>query len=66
MIWNFLLTVLLEQWFSNCGTRTTSGTRRGLFSVFLHKKYIYRCSFYLSGSVNRFLNFVLPTSLTVF
>ena len=33
------------------------GTRRGLLSVFLHKKYIHRCSFYLSGSVNKFLNF---------
>jgi len=33
------------------------GTRRGLLSAFLHKKYIHRCSFYLSGSVNRFLNF---------
>ena len=31
--------------------------RRGLLSVFLHKKYIHRCSFYLSGSVNKFLNF---------
>jgi len=33
------------------------GTRRGLLSVFLHKKYIHSCSFYLSGSVNNFLNF---------
>ena len=33
------------------------GTRRGLLSVFLHKKYIHSCSFYLSGSVNKFLNF---------
>ena len=33
------------------------GTRRGLLSVFLYKKYIHSCSFYLSGSVNKFLNF---------
>ena len=33
------------------------GTRRGLLSVFLHKKYIHSCSFCLSGSVNKFLNF---------
>ena len=33
------------------------GTRRGLLSVFLHKKYIHSCSFHLSGSVNKFLNF---------
>ena len=33
------------------------GTRRDLLSVFLHKKYIHSCSFYLSGSVNKFLNF---------
>jgi len=29
------------------------GMRRGLLCVFLHK--IHRCSFYLSGSVNKFL-----------
>jgi len=33
------------------------GTRRGLLSVFLHKKYMHSFSFYLSGSVNKFLNF---------
>jgi len=33
------------------------GSRRGLLSVFLHKKYIQSCSFYLSGSVKKFLNF---------
>ena len=33
------------------------GMRRGLLCVFLHKKYIHRCSFYLSGSVNKFLKF---------
>ena len=33
------------------------GTRRGLLSVFLHKKYIHSCSFCLSGSVNKLLNF---------
>ena len=49
--------VLIEQWLSNCGTRTISGTRRGLLSVFLHKQYIHSCSFYLWGSVNKFLNF---------
>ena len=32
------------------------GTRRDLISVFLHKKYIHSCSFYLPGSVNKFLN----------
>jgi len=26
--WQLLLWIALEQWFSNCGTRTTSGTRR--------------------------------------
>jgi len=33
------------------------GTRIDLLSVFLHKKYIHSCTFYLSGSVNKFLNF---------
>jgi len=33
------------------------GTRRDLLSVFLLKKYIHSCSFYLSGSVNKFLKF---------
>ena len=33
------------------------GTRIDLLSVFLHKKYIHSCSFYLSGSVNKFLKF---------
>ena len=33
------------------------GTRRDLLSGFLHKKYIHICSFYLSGSVKKFLNF---------
>ena len=35
------------------------GTRIDLLSVLLHKKYIHNhsCSFYLSGSVNQFLNF---------
>jgi len=33
------------------------GTRTDLLSVFLHKKYIHSCNFYLSGSVNKFLNF---------
>ena len=33
------------------------GTRRGLLSVFLHKKYIHSRNFYLLGSVNQFLNF---------
>ena len=52
----------LEQWFSNCGTRTTSGTRRP------SKWYANRPTFcfssqkiysqlYLSGFVNKFLNF---------
>jgi len=61
---NAMLGEALDQWFSNCGTRTTSGTRylqggtrRDLLSVFLHKKCIHSCSFYLSGSVNKFLNF---------
>jgi len=31
--------------------------QRGLLSAFLHKKHIHSCSFYLSGSVNKFLNF---------
>jgi len=54
----------LKQWFSNCGTRTTSGTRRpsGWYAkrpafCFSSQKYIHSCSFYLSGSVNKFLNF---------
>ena len=38
------------------------GTRRDLLSVFLHKKYIHSCSFYLSGSVNKFLNFCVAYS----
>ena len=33
------------------------GTRIDLLSVLLHKKYIDSCRFYLSGSVNKFLNF---------
>ena len=33
------------------------GTRISLLSVFVHKKYIHSWSFYLSGSVNKFLNF---------
>ena len=33
------------------------GTRKDLLSVFLLKKYIHSCSFYLSGSVNKFLKF---------
>ena len=33
------------------------GTRRGLLLVFLHKKYIHSCSYYLSVCVNKFLNF---------
>jgi len=52
------------QWFSNCGTRTTSGTRRPSrwyakrpTFCFSSQKYIHSCSFYLSGSVNKFLNF---------
>ena len=52
----------LRQWFSNCGTRTSSGTRRP------SKWYTNRPAFcfssqkiysqlYLSGFVNKFLNF---------
>ena len=59
IIGNFMI-----QWFSNCGTRTTSGTRRpsGWYAkrpafCFSSQKYIHSCSFYLSGSVNKFLNF---------
>jgi len=33
------------------------GTRRDLLSVFLLTKYIHSCSFYLLGSVNKFLKF---------
>jgi len=33
------------------------GTRMGSLSVFLHKKSIYCYSFYLSGSVNKFVHF---------
>jgi len=42
------------------------GTRRGLLSVFLHKKYIHRCRFYLSGSVNKFLNICVAYFLCCF
>jgi len=55
---------LLNQWFPNCGTRTSGGTRRPsrwytnrLTLCFLHKKYIHSYNFYLSGAVNKFLNF---------
>jgi len=34
-----------------------TGTRRDLLFVFLLKKYIHSCSFYLSGSVTKFLKF---------
>jgi len=33
------------------------GSRIDILSVFFHKKYIHSCSFYLSGFVNKFLNF---------
>ena len=46
--------------------RLQGGTRRDLLSVFLHKKYIHSCSFYLSGSVNKFLNFCVAYFLAVF
>jgi len=42
------------------------GTRRGLLSVFLHKKYIHSCSFYMLGSVNKFLNFCVAYFLCCF
>jgi len=56
----------LEQWFPNCGTRATCGTRIGLFSVLFHKKYIHSYCFYLSGSLNNFLNEFCVLSLLVF
>jgi len=54
----------LRQWFPNCGTRTSSGTRRPsrwyttrpTFCLSSQKK-IHSCNFYLSGSVNKFLKF---------
>ena len=45
------------------------GTRIGLHSVFLHKRYIHSYSFYLPGYVHTFLNFyvgLLPLSHFVF
>jgi len=58
-------TIALAQWFPNCGTCATNGTRRpskwyakGLPPVFLKKNiYIHNSSFYLSGSVNKLINF---------
>ena len=52
------LTIFFDQWFPNCGTRRPSQwyTNRPTF-CFLHKKTIHSYNFYLSGSVNKFLNF---------
>jgi len=59
----------LGQRFPNCGRRTTSGTRRpstwytNMLTTFClsSQKFIYSYVFYLSGSVDKFLNFcVLP------
>jgi len=41
------------------------GTPLDLFSVFFHKKYIHSYNFYLSGSVNKFLNFCSLLSFLV-
>jgi len=56
--------IAIRQWFSNCGTCTTSGTRRPSrwytnrhTFCFSSQKYIHSCTFYLLGSVNKFLNF---------
>jgi len=48
----------LKRLFSNCDKRRPSRwyTNWPTF-FFLHKKYIHSCSFYLSGFVNKFLNF---------
>jgi len=63
----------LEQWFSNCGTRTTNGTRRPSrwcanrpTFCFFSKNYIHSYSFYLSSSFNKFLNFCVACFLCRF
>ena len=67
------LTVTINQWFPNCGTRSTSGTRRlsrwytNRPTFCFSRQNIYMCiyihsyAFYWSGSVKKFLSFcVLP------
>jgi len=55
----------LAQWFSNCVTRGPLVVREGLqggrayFLSFFTKKYIHSYRFYLSGSIDEFLNFCL-------
>jgi len=58
----------LQQWFPNCGTRTSSGSRKPsrwstnrLSLLFFAKIYIHSYNNnYLSGFVHKFLNFCAP------
>jgi len=57
-------TIALAQWFPNCGTCTImvreglqNGTRKVSLLFFFKNIYIHNSSFYLSGSVNKLINF---------
>ena len=79
--WLSITDILLQQWFSNCGTRTTSGTRRPsrwyaktftvvreeAYFLFFFTKNIFTAVVFTCRVllINSWI-FVLPTSLAVF